>query len=284
MTIDALITQSAHRLRERQIEEPISEAEFIIGTVLNFSRAKLQGGAGHEIDDVHLHVITEMIERRAQGEPMAYILGFRDFYKSRFKVGPGVLIPRPETEFIVEAALKCWPSANRDTQIVEFGAGSGCIGLSLLAERQRAQLIALEPSTEARRYCTLNSDQLGLATRINIKGATVEEWAPEPNFLADLVVANPPYIDVEDSEVEEMVRRYEPHEALFSDEAGLGAIKRWAIKASQVLRPGGFYIFEIGARQWPTVKEIVQLSFEGRNIQCLKDYAGFDRVVIVEKV
>lgn len=223
-----------------------------------------------------LRLLDLALLRRLAGEPLAYVCGFKDFYKHRFLVGPGVLIPRPETEIVVEAALDFLPQG--ESRIADFGAGTGCIGISILLERPAARLVAVEKSPDALKYLRRNIKELGVGARTEVAPIAVEEL-PDKDF--DLIVANPPYIAPTDPNVEENVRRFEPALALFSDGEGLGAIHRWLDEAARILKVNGRLIMEVGAGQSKILREY---SVQGLKFDSVKrDLAGHERVLIWRK-
>jgi release factor glutamine methyltransferase len=229
----------------------------------------------------------EVVQRRSQGEPVAYICGQRGFYKHQFLVRPGVLIPRPETELLVEKALHTLPLEESNLRIIEFGVGSGCIGLSLLSERPNARLLALDISTVAVEICRLNAENMGFKDRLichhqDVDGIDEDFVIREMGNFADLIVANPPYIAPGDSRVEAAVVKYEPSLALFAEENGLAKIRQWAQQAQRFLQPNGTAIFEIGDNQSDEARKL--FSQAGLvNIQTGKDLAGLDRWILGQK-
>lgn len=214
---------------------------------------------------------------RAKGVPLAYLTGKRGFYKSDFFVEIGVLIPRPESELIVETAIA--RSANVKS-IADLGCGSGCLGLSLLLELPAAKLYAVDISPIAGRVTQRNAIALALHDRMEMVSQSVESYIPKIKF--DLVVANPPYIALGDANVQASVHRYEPHEALYSGPDGLEAIRAWSQWSSRNLVIGGVFVCEIGAGQSRWAQDIIgKLDFE--KILVGKDLAGTLRVISAVK-
>ena len=211
--------------------------------------------------------------RRIRGEPLAYLSGKKGFYKSEFFVESGVLVPRPETEHVVEVALE----RGHDVRyLADLGCGSGCLGLSLLHELPQAKLYAVDLNPKACAVTTRNAQAMNLIERVQVLQQSVEQW--QPLFLLDLVVANPPYIAQDDPDVQPSVRDFEPSEALFSGRDGLDAIRLWTRWASHFLAPGGLWVCEFGAGQTESVREIMaQLPFA--QVQIHRDLSGKERVV-----
>jgi release factor glutamine methyltransferase len=219
------------------------------------------------------------------------ILGEQEFYGLSFAVNSHVLIPRPETEHLVDEVLR-WlssqPQLKERVRIVDLGAGSGCIGLSLLKKRPDAQLLAVDVSVEALDVLDFNAKSLSVENRTSILSLKAEDLTladlPESfNGQVDIVVANPPYIDPSDPEVDQWVKTHEPSLALFSDEGGLGAIRRWSVVAANLLRPGGFLVFEIGHCQGIAAKKLLGEISNLVSVGIGKDYSGKDRYVFAER-
>ncbi|MEK6555747.1 MAG: peptide chain release factor N(5)-glutamine methyltransferase [Bdellovibrionota bacterium] len=227
--------------------------------------------------------ITERVERRKNGEPMAYVLGFKDFFRSRFFISSSVLIPRPETELIVTEILKKALNApNEPYEICDIGTGSGCIGLSLLKELYQARLTAIDISPTAIEIAKKNAVQLNLDNR-----ATFINESARPSVFEgrqfDFVVSNPPYIAPHDKEVAVDVHTYEPHSALYADANGLRFIEEWLGYAAQSLKSGGVFAFEIGRGQAEEVKKIVERLKVFSHIEMKKDLQGIERVIVGER-
>ena len=244
---------------------------------------KILNGEKRNLNSSELKQIADWQARRALGEPLAYILGERGFYKHIFFVGPGVLIPRPETEFVVEEALAVF-SKNAPENFVEFGFGSGCIGLSLLKEWPSSQLTAFEKSKDALYWAQRNVEHLKLENQVQIFNQDVEsfDFSELKNKEIQLVVSNPPYIAFKDKNVEANVKKYEPHQALYSGNSGLECLQIWTQKAYEILEQKGFWIFEFGSGQTKEVCAIIESS-GFTLVKVVKDYAGHDRVIVSQK-
>lgn len=256
---------------ELTVESPRIEITRLLCEVLNVTSGELSLCDDRKLDQRETGWLAAAVQRRNLGEPLAYILGHQGFYKHQFIVRPGVLIPRPETEGIVEIAFE-----KPALEIADFGCGSGCIGLSILKEWQQSRLTAIDASNTAIEVTRENAAHLNLIERCEFVLARVEEWKPLKAY--DLIVANPPYIGKDDPHVEENVRKYEPFEALFAGNEGLAAIESWIKKSSSVLKRGGRMIMEVGAGQSESVATIMKESgFSAVAIH--KDLAGIDRVL-----
>lgn len=217
-----------------------------------------------------------LLNRRRKGEPVAYILGRQEFYGRSFAVGPGVLIPRPETEMLIDAA-----QALRPQRILDLGTGSGCLLLTALKEAPGAAGVGIDASAEALRYAERNASALGVASRAELKKLTFAE-APLAlgSGLFDLILANPPYIDPAE-QLPVSVRDFEPENALYADEQGLAAHREVAAVLARCLVPTGSAFIEIGHDQGETAASIYAAALPGRDVRTKKDLAGLSRMVAV---
>jgi release factor glutamine methyltransferase len=280
--------------REKGIETARLDAELLIAAALNWERMKIYLNYEYPMNDSELALCREHVRRRASGEPVAYILGKRDFYKHSFKVSNAVLIPRPETEHVVEDAV-VWlrsqlpatgeqPANALPLKVVDFGTGSGCIGLSILAEIPECQLVAIDISSGALEIANENAVKIGVSERVHFIEADVGQLeianvTSALGGLADAVVANPPYISVDDPMIEANVKLFEPTQALFSGEHGLVHLRSWCAKAGDLLRPKGWIMFEIGNQQGAAARQIFEDSCQFRDIEIVKDLSGRERFV-----
>ncbi|MES2855402.1 MAG: peptide chain release factor N(5)-glutamine methyltransferase [Bdellovibrionota bacterium] len=293
MLLKDVLQKTTLFFRDKGVEPARLETELLLAHGLGWNRVKLYLNYEYELSEEELTKCRELVRRRSFGEPVAYILGAKDFYKHTFKVTSDVLIPRPETESIVEEAV-AW-SLKQDyslIRVVDIGSGSGCIGLSILAEVSTAHLVSIDLSEKALAITLENAEALGVADRTKViaqdaaavaykqVAAKFTELDSENEFDgADVVVANPPYISKTDPEVQESVKKYEPHMALFSDDEGFAHIKAWALTAAKVARAGAFVMFEIGHEQGAKAKKIFEETgfFEG--VEIVRDLAGLERFV-----
>lgn len=219
------------------------------------------------------HAYQAQINRRIKGEPLAYILKQKEFWSLPLQVGPEVLIPRPETELLVEVALNCLASQAQAT-ILDLGTGSGCIALALAHEQVDATIIASDISQQCIDIATRNAKQLNISNVSFVCGDWFEA-APQEKF--NLIVSNPPYIAKEDSHIEEHVRTYEPNIALFSEDNGMQALTHIIQHAHNKLHPAGQLILEHGWQQADSVNE--QLEKHGyQTIRNHRDLQGHTRV------
>ncbi|RME15043.1 MAG: peptide chain release factor N(5)-glutamine methyltransferase [Bdellovibrio sp.] len=227
--------------------------------------------------------LVKLFQRRFSGEPIAYITGQQFFYKNPFIITSKVLIPRPETEGLVELALETVKNAKK---IVDIGTGSGCIGLSLVKEIPRAHLLAIDISEEALLVAKENAKRLGVSDRVWFFKENAEDFLrkhPEEKGQWEVVVSNPPYLKKEDPFIEDSVLQYEPHEALFAPEEGLYFLKKFFLLALELLSPVGWGFFEIGADQAESMLQYCQGFLEKSQVSVKRDLAGRNRYLLFRK-
>jgi len=214
------------------------------------------------------------LQRRLSGEPIAYILGQREFYGLEFTVSPAVLIPRPETELLVELALERIPT-RQPTQVLDLGTGSGAIAVTLAKLRPQALVTAVDVSPDALAIARHNAERLGISNVRFIASDWFQGLAAHDRF--ELIVANPPYIAEDDPHLQQGDVRFEPNSALQSGAEGLDAIRLIAREARRFLSPNGWLLFEHGFDQPGACADILA-SFGYANIHCQRDLAGQPRV------
>jgi release factor glutamine methyltransferase len=290
MQLKDVIQKTTQFFRDKGFESPRLETELLLAHALNWERIKLYLNYDYPLSEAELSAARELVRRRATGEPVAYILGKKDFYNHSFHVSRAVLIPRPETESIVEAVI-AWAKpqmAERQINIIDFGTGSGCIGLSVLAEVPGAKLLAVDVSEDAIAVASKNAEALGAADRVTFLAQPVESIGLEQvtaalGGLADVIVANPPYIAEDDPEIQPSVKAFEPATALFSPENGLSHIAAWAKTGVAFLKPGGWMMFEMGYKQGAEARAIFESVPELESVEIVADLAGHERFIRAKK-
>lgn len=282
MTIKEFIQSATNQLKEDGIQTPRLDAELIAGLILGMSRTDLIVKSGENLSDGNKNKINDLIKRRLNGEPIAHFTGEKEFYSINFKINNKVLVPRPETEIIVDAALGVLDT-NDQTKILDMGSGSGCIGTTILRLRRETSLVAIDISEEALAITQENAERLGVASRCQFINGNILEINPKDEaFLnVSLIVANPPYIDANDPLLDTKTLRFEPSIALYSKDSGFRDPIGWAEKSAQILKPGGNLLMEIGAGQSERLVEIFKPWF--KNISLLEDLQGIPRVIWAEK-
>lgn len=280
MKLKEVLDKTVQFFKDKKIETPRLDAEILFSEALGFkSRVDIYLKFDQPLKDEELTLCREYVKRRGQGEPVAYILGKKDFFGHEFKVGTGVLIPRPETELLVEKAIE-WIKQNdiQNPKILDLGCGTGCIGFSIAKAIPGAQVVSVEKSPEAFRFAKTNAESLEISNQVEIIHQDVFEAKFTPQSF-DVVVANPPYIAKEDLEVEANVKKFEPETALFSEKNGYQALETWSEHARAWLKPTGFMGFEMGYQQGSHMAEhFKKLDFS--SVEVVKDLAGLDRHII----
>ncbi|HKW01887.1 MAG TPA: peptide chain release factor N(5)-glutamine methyltransferase [Vicinamibacterales bacterium] len=231
--------------------------------------------------------LAPQIARRAQAEPIAYILGEREFFGRAFRVTPDVLIPRPETEFVVHEALECLWHERRDRGepgaplILDVGTGSGCIAITLAFECPSARVVATDTSEGALAVARDNARELGAADRVTfLHGALLAGW-PDP---IDVIVSNPPYVAAADrGTLPDDVVRYEPATALFGGDDGLDVIRALIPAAATALTPGGWLVMEIGMGQADDVQRLIRDTPGLDLVRLRSDLQQIPRVVVARR-
>ena len=271
--IRELLDEGATRLG-RVADDPRHEAEILLGAALGRTRAFLRAHPEQRVLDCEATDRYESnVTRRAQGEPVAYILGEKEFWSLPLAVGPGVLIPRPETEVLVERALAHLP-ADRSCDVLDLATGSGAVALAIATERPLARVVATDDSNAALDAARLNAVRLSLGTRVEF--VTGSWYGPLLQRTFDVVVSNPPYIAAGDPRVAPAVRRFEPPAALFAGPTGLEALRVVVAGAPRHLNPGGWLAVEHGDGQGEAVRELFAAA-GFTDVRTHHDLAGRDR-------
>lgn len=273
--VSQLIAEGSTRL-QRVADDPRHEAEILLGAALGRSRGWILAHPEERILDCDATDRYEAyVTRRSHGEPVAYVLGEKEFWSLPLAVSPDVLIPRPETELVVELALARLPLA-AESRVLDLATGSGAIALAIAHERPRAAVIGTDVAAAAIQVALRNALQLRLSNVEFVLGSWFE---PVAGQRFDLVVSNPPYIAEGDGRVERSVHRFEPHGALYSGSDGLDALRAVTAAAGSHLATGGWLILEHGDLQGPAVRALLAAAAfsDGTTHQ---DLAGLDRCTV----
>lgn len=292
MKLKEILDKTTLFFKDKQIETPRFDAELLLAHGLKLERIQLYLRFDQPMTEGELSVLRELVRRRASGEPVAYILGYRDFYKYRFEVNSSVLIPRPETEHIIEEAI-AWATDEKDKPfgIIDLGCGSGCIGLTLLKECHQARLLSVDVSEKALEVAKRNAASLGVLERVEFlhSDASNEDavMSAYKKFTSsdkiDVFVSNPPYIALSDPQVEPNVKKFEPSLALYAEDNGLALLKDWSKIYSPHLNVPGIMLMEMGMSQGSALKDYLQGLKIFNEISIIKDLSGHDRVIRGEK-
>ena len=278
MQLREALAAAVQQLEDAAVGSPRLNAEMLLMFVLGVGRAYLYGHPERELTAPEEDSYAEAIAERARGVPAQYIIGHQEFWGLDFVVTPAVLIPRPETEHVVEAALELAQGIERP-RIVDVGTGSGCIALALASEMKRAEIEAVDISPEALEIAKANAVRLQLAQRVRFRTGNLLEGFGVEEF--DLVVSNPPYVgECEADKVQAEVRKFEPHVAVFGGPLGTEIVTRLLAQAHRVLKPGGHVLVEIGFSQSEKVREMAA-AFE--DVRFVEDLQGIPRVLVGRK-
>lgn len=253
------------------------ESEVLLGHVLGVARAWLYANPESETSPRHRAEFLQLVQRRQQGEPIAYLTGQREFWSLTLKVTPGVLIPRPETELLVEAALARIP-ADAQWRVVDLGTGSGAIAIAIASERILCEVHATENNAAALAIAMENAEAL-VPGRIQFHRGS---WLSPLQGLFQFIVSNPPYVEMGDPHLQQGDVRYEPVNALSPGHDGLAAIRHIAADALPLLDNHAWLAIEHGFEQGEKVRKILQgLGYSG--VETIKDLAGLERVSLGRK-
>ncbi len=257
-TLRKLLTWTTQHFEKRGVDAPRLTTEVLLAHVLKTTRVRLYVDLDRPMEKTELAAFRSLIERRMAGEPTQYLTGVREFYNRPFKVDPRVLIPRPETELLVEAALHKLPKDGPGLAL-DVCTGSGCIAISLAAERPQATVMATDLSADACALARENAQALGVAERVTVlQGNLYAPLPPDARF--DVVASNPPYIASGEIPTLSAEVRREPHMALDGGPDGLVLIRKVIEGARRVLKPGGLLAMEIGETQGDAVKALLQAA------------------------
>ncbi len=280
-TVRRVLEWTTRYLRRGGVEAARFEAEWLLAHALRTERLQLYLNPDRPLSPEERARFRKLVQQRYQGVPLAYLLGTVDFLNVTLQVNEAVLIPRPETEQLVEQILRDYRGCPPE-RLLDLGTGSGAIALALLAAWPQARAVAVDISLEALKLARENAERNGLEARVTF---VCSDWltAVRPNAAFELIVSNPPYIPTEElPALQREVRVYEPRRALDGGPRGLEAIARIAHDAPQHLPPGGRLYLEIGAQQARAVVELIERTGAFGLIDVLKDLAGRERIVRAE--
>lgn len=282
-TIAEVLREAAAELDHAGVPEARREAGSLLSFILGKDRTFLISHAEDETDENSLGRFREFVERRAAGEPLQYITGVQDFYGREFRVSPEVLIPRPETELLVEAALQIVGEAGAAPFICDVGTGSGCIALTLLCEIVNARVVAIDKSAAALEIAKLNAQSLSVAGRALFLESDCFDSLDSSANEFDLIVSNPPYVAEKALQgLQREVRDHEPLVALSPGGDGLSVIRRLIDEGPAFIKPTGHMLMEIGFDQGDAVERLINDSaWSLREIR--PDLQGIPRIVVLQK-
>ncbi len=281
-TIQQALVWAGSYLQAEGLPDPRLSAELLLGSVLGLDRLGLIIHSDQSLDEKEGLIFQEKVLRRAGHEPIAYLTGHKEFWSLNFEVNPNVLIPRPETEMLVEETLSIVSTQTGPMTLVELGTGSGAVSIALsksLKHLNTTRLIATDLSREALRTAQKNAALHGVEKSIHfVQGDWLRPFSSHSRWI-DLLVSNPPYIsELEMFSLPETVKGYEPVKALSGGSDGLEAIRQIFHQAVTQLKTGGWLLLEIGETQGPQILTLAQ-EHHFNPITILRDYAGKDRVL-----
>ena len=282
-TVRRVISWMSEDFAARGIGSSRLDAELIVSRVLKIDRIGIYMALDRPLDADELSAIRALLARRRKREPMAYILGVREFWGRPFVVNEHVLIPRPDTETLVERAL-AWLPPTQSFRVLDLCTGSGAVGISLAADHVLTHVDATDLSTEALKVAEQNANANEVSDRMRFFSGDLFAALPAETPPYDLIVSNPPYIRATDSEsLMADVVKFEPHLALFSGDDGLDCIRRILADAPKHLREGGRLMFELGMGQDAEVISIAEKNPAWSFVAAHKDMGGIARVIELQR-
>ncbi|GAB4255404.1 MAG: peptide chain release factor N(5)-glutamine methyltransferase [Deferrisomatales bacterium] len=274
-----LVRLASDYLRQKGVATPRLDAEVLLARVLGVPRIQLYVQFDKPLAAAEVAAYRDAIARRGRREPVAYITGVREFWSLDLAVDRRVLVPRPETEVLVQA---CLDRMGRNGRLADLGTGSGAVALALLSERPGWEGVGVDASAEALAVAAANAGRCGLADRLTLRCGDL--LGPLAGERYDLIVSNPPYVpEGEIDSLEPEVSRYEPRSALAGGPDGLAVIRRIAAEAPGALADGGWVAVEFGAGQEQAVGAIFAETGRYGSAETLADYAGRPRVLAARK-
>lgn len=283
-TLQRLLEWTTDHFNEAGSDSSRLDAEVLLAEALQCKRIELYTRFAEVPSAEPLQKFREWVKRRAAGEPVAYLVGHKEFYSLKFKVTSATLIPRPETEHLIVAALEVCKEAEEPIRIIDVGTGSGCIAVTMAKQLEKQYVIAAtDISLEALAVARENAAAHEVDSRIRFYEGDLLEALPEGSKPVHLIVSNPPYIGRSEIEtVEDTVKDFEPDTALFAGEHGTEIIERLIPQAEKMLLPGGHLVFEASPAKMDRCEELVKgsaLEF----IEVINDYAGLKRILVAQQ-
>ncbi len=280
MNIENILNEGINILQKNKISNPRLDSELLLSSSIKKDKKHIILNPKELLNSEQLGKFKDLIERRKKGEPIAYLINKKEFWKNEFFVNKDVLIPRPDTELMIEQVLRIY-SKEVQLQVLDIGTGSGCILLSILKERPNFYGTGIDISKKSINVSKFNTKQLNLTNRVKFFHSTVDNFSIGKY---DLIVSNPPYIELLNLKyLEKDVVNFEPKLALSGGLDGLSKIKKVISKARTLIKKNGKFILEIGFNQKNKVKII--LKKEGFYInRTIKDYGNNDRCIISTKI
>ena len=279
MNIEIAIKKACKELKNNQVGSALLDSELLLSKVIKKDRKFILLNLDKELNQNDQDIFKDLILKRSRGKPLAYLMGIKSFWKYDFKVNEKVLIPRPDSEIIIEQVLNIFKNKN-NLNFLEVGIGSGCIALSILKEKKSFLATGIDLSQDCIEICRYNANKLGVGNRIKLLKSDVDNLIFRKY---DLVISNPPYIKKLDiSKLDKDVKDYEPKLALDGGLEGLSVIRKVIKKSTELMKINGKLILEIGYDQREPVKKLLNENNFYVN-EILKDLAKNDRCIISTK-
>ncbi|MDC3053358.1 peptide chain release factor N(5)-glutamine methyltransferase [Candidatus Pelagibacter sp.] len=280
MIYSEILKKGSNFLKKNKIKNPYLDTELILSKVTNKKREELLLNINNKLENKDITKFKKYLFRRFEKEPMAYILGYKHFWKSKFLTNKYVLIPRPDTELIIEETLNNLPM-EKTKKILDVGTGSGCIIISLLKERPKCSATAIDISKNAINVAKTNAKLHQLENKINFINIDIDKYK---SYNYDLIISNPPYINnIDLNRLDDDIKFHEPTLALSGGSDGFRDLKKVIIKSKKLLKINGKLILEIGHRQKNQCSKILKENGYYIN-KITKDLSGKDRCIVSTKL
>jgi len=280
MKLQTAINDAYQNLMNNNIKSALLDSELLMANVLKKSREHIVLNLDKDIDKKDYDNFQNMVHQRSEGKPIAYLINKKSFWKYEFYVNEHVLIPRPDTELIIEQVLKIYQNKNK-INFLDIGFGSGCILLSILKERKNFKGTGVDVSNYALKVCEINAFKLGVKNRLKLYNSNIDKFKLGKY---DLIISNPPYIKNLDLKyLEKDVRKFEPKLALDGGLDGVSEIRKVIKKSSELIKNGGKLILEISYDQTQEVRKLLKKNGFYIN-SVVKDLAKNDRCIISTKI
>jgi release factor glutamine methyltransferase len=284
-TIQRLLTWVTEYLTQKGVDAPRLSAELLLSHVLGLKRIELYTQYNKVVVQEQLDRLRDLVKRAGEHEPVAYLVGRTEFYSIEFEVTPDCLIPRPETELLVQRSIEFLRKRTGPQQVCDVCTGCGVIAVAITKNVPDAKVLATDISEPALAVAARNIEKHKLADRIELRhGDLFEPLVPQLDMF-DLIVCNPPYVSAPEYEaLDRNVKEYEPRVALHGGPDGLDLYRRIVEKVREFLKPDGMLLLEIGYQQGPAVRELLEKTGVFAQIQIDKDLQRHDRVVAAQRV
>ena len=279
MKLEIAIKSAYQKLKKNNIKSALLDSEILLSEAIKKSREFIILNSNHDISKKEYNSFQEMIDQRLKGKPIAYLTGKKFFWKYEFCVNEKVLIPRPDTEIVIEQVLKTFKNKN-EISFLDIGVGSGCILLSILKERKDFKATGIDISNHALKVCKINAYKLGVKNRVRLFKSDIDKFF---KGKYDLIISNPPYIKNLDLKyLEKDVINFEPKLALNGGLDGITKIRKVINKSAELIKKNGKLILEIAFNQKEKVRQLLKNNGFYVNM-VIKDFAKNDRCIVSTK-